>query len=124
MHDACRGCRCLSPFGDAPITTEVAAGPRLRHLFRVDCDRAARRGSVPARNAAREPAPRPPMRYINPLLFLLLVILGVKLTDSLYHWVAFGPERAQVKVLRTRLVDAGAQYVRTRQEGDSMRAVL
>jgi hypothetical protein len=64
------------------------------------------------------------MRYINPLLFLLLVILGVKLTDSLYRWVRFGPERAQVQVLRTRLVDAGAQYVRTRQEGDSMRAVL
>jgi len=64
------------------------------------------------------------MRYINPLLFLLLVILGVKLSDSVYRWLRFGPERAQVQVLRTRLVDAGAQYVRTRQEGDSMRAVL
>ena len=64
------------------------------------------------------------MRYINPLLFLLLVILGVKLSDSVYRWLAFGDERAQVKVLRGALVDAGAQYVRTRQEGDSMRAVL
>jgi hypothetical protein len=64
------------------------------------------------------------MRYINPLLFLLLVILGVKLSDSAYRWVAFGEERAQVKVLRSNLVDAGALYVRTRQEGDSMRAVL
>ncbi len=64
------------------------------------------------------------MRYINPLLFLFLVILGVKLLDSAYRWVAFGEERAQVKVLRSNLVDAGAQYVRTRQEGDSMRAVL
>jgi hypothetical protein len=64
------------------------------------------------------------MRYINPLLFLLLVILGVKLSDSVYRWLAFGPERAQVKVLRSGLVDAGAQYVRTRQEGDSMRAIL
>lgn len=64
------------------------------------------------------------MRYVNPLLFLLLVILGVKLTDSLYHWVAFGPERARVKELRASLVDAGVQYVRTRQAGDSMRAVL
>ncbi|HVG44577.1 MAG TPA: hypothetical protein VM890_07600 [Longimicrobium sp.] len=64
------------------------------------------------------------MRYINPLLFLLLVILGVKLSDSVYRWLAFGEEREQVKVLRSGLVDAGAQYVRTRQEGDSMRAVL
>ena len=64
------------------------------------------------------------MRYINPLLFLFLVILGVKLSDSAYRWLAFGEERAQVKVLRSNLVDAGAQYVRTRQEGDSMRAVL
>ena len=64
------------------------------------------------------------MRYINPLLFLLLVILGVKLTDSLYRWARFGPERAQVQVLRTSLVDAGAEYVRTRQAGDSMRALL
>ena len=64
------------------------------------------------------------MKYINPLLFLLLVILGVKLSDSVYRWLRFGPERAQVQVLRTHLVDAGAQYIQTRQKGDSMRAVL
>jgi hypothetical protein len=64
------------------------------------------------------------MKYINPLLFLLLVILGVKLSDSVYLWLRFGPERAQVQVLRAGLVDAGAQYVQTRQKGDSMRAVL
>jgi hypothetical protein len=64
------------------------------------------------------------MKYINPLLFLLLVILGVKLSDSVYRWLRFGPERAQVQVLRTRLVDAGAQYIGTRQAGDSMRAIL
>jgi len=64
------------------------------------------------------------MRYLNPLLFLLLVILGVKLSDSVYRWLRFGPEREQVKTLRTELVDAGARMVRTRQESDSMRAVL
>jgi len=64
------------------------------------------------------------MRYINPLLFLLLVIVGVKLSDSVYRWLAYAPERARVQVLRAGLVDAGAQYVRTRQESDSMRAVL
>jgi hypothetical protein len=64
------------------------------------------------------------MKYINPLLFLLLVILGVKLSDSVYRWLRFGPERAQVQVLRNRLVDAGAQYISTRQAGDSMRGIL
>lgn len=77
-----------------------------------------------SRGPCLEPQPWPPMRYINPLLFLLLVIVGVKLSDSVYRWLAFGPERARVQVLRTGLVDAGAQYVRSRQEGDSMRAVL
>lgn len=64
------------------------------------------------------------MRYINPLLFLLVVILGVKLSDSVYRWLRFGPERARVQVLRAGLVEAGAEYVRTRQADDSMRAVL
>jgi hypothetical protein len=64
------------------------------------------------------------MKYINPLLFLLLVVIGVKLSDSVYRWLRFGHEREQVKVLRTELVDAGAQMVRTRQESDSMRAIL
>lgn len=64
------------------------------------------------------------MKYVNPLLFLLLVIVGIKLSDSVYRWLRFGPERQQVKALRVQLVDAGAQMVRTRQESDSMRAVL
>ena len=64
------------------------------------------------------------MKYVTPLLFLLLVIVGVKLSDSVYRWLRFGPEREQVKVLRAQLVDAGAQMVRTRQESDSMRSVL
>lgn len=64
------------------------------------------------------------MRYVTPLIFLLLVILGVKLSDSVYRWLRFGPEREQVKELRTRLVDAGALMVRTRQESDSMRSVV
>lgn len=64
------------------------------------------------------------MRYINPLLFLLLVIVGMKVSDSAYRWVVYGPERAKVRELRPRVVDAGAQIIRTRQESDSMRAVL
>jgi hypothetical protein len=64
------------------------------------------------------------MKYLNPLIFLLLVIVGVKLSDSVYRWLRFGHERELVKSLRTELVDAGVQMVRTRQESDSMRAVL
>ena len=64
------------------------------------------------------------MKYVGPLVFLLLVIVGIKLSDSVYRWLRFGPEREQVKALRVELVDAGVQMVRTRQESDSMRAVL
>ncbi|HET7463227.1 MAG TPA: hypothetical protein VFJ82_18375 [Longimicrobium sp.] len=64
------------------------------------------------------------MRYVNPLLFVLLVVIGIKLTDSAYKWARYGPEREQVKRMRAQLVDAGASIVRTRQASDSMRAVL
>lgn len=72
---------------------------------------------------ARDPG-RPAMKYVSPLVFLLLVVVGVKLSDQVYSWLAYGPERQQVKVLRAQAIDAGAQLVRTRQESDSMRAVL
>ncbi|HEU4560321.1 MAG TPA: hypothetical protein VFS20_20900 [Longimicrobium sp.] len=64
------------------------------------------------------------MRYVHPLLFVLLVVIGIKLSDSLYKWVRYGPERETVKRMRGELVDAGAQIVLTRQVSDSMRAVL
>jgi hypothetical protein len=64
------------------------------------------------------------MRRLNPLLFLLLVIIGVKLSEELYRWAAFREERVQVKTLRDSLVEAGAEIVRTREGSDSMRAVM
>ncbi len=64
------------------------------------------------------------MKYVNPLLFVLLVVIGIKLSDSAYRWVRYGPERAEVRRMRAELVDAGAGIVRTRQASDSMRAVL
>jgi len=64
------------------------------------------------------------MRYLNPLLFVLLVVIGVKLTDSAYKWLRYGPEREQVRRMRAELVEAGAGIVRTRQASDSMRALL
>ena len=67
------------------------------------------------------------MRY-NPLLVLLILlpmaVLGLKVSDSVYRYFAYGSERAQVKTLRGQLVDAGAQIVRTKQASDSMRAVM
>jgi len=64
------------------------------------------------------------MKYVNPLLFVLLVVIGVKLSDSAYRWVRYGPEREQVRRMRGDLVDSGAAIIRTRQSSDSMRAAL
>ena len=64
------------------------------------------------------------MKRIHPLLFLLLVIIGVKLSEEVYRWAAFRDERVRVKELRASLVEAGAQIVVTRGASDSMRAVM
>ena len=63
-------------------------------------------------------------RRIHPLLFVLLVIIGIKLSEQLYRWVAYADERDRVRVYREQLVQAGAEIVRTREESDSMRAVM
>lgn len=64
------------------------------------------------------------MKYVHPLLFVLLAVIGIKLSDSAYKWVRYGPERDQVRRMRAELVDAGAEIVRSRQASDSMRAAL
>jgi hypothetical protein len=64
------------------------------------------------------------MKYVTPLLFLLLVIVGIKASDWAYRAVRYGPEREQVRRMRRDLVDAGAVIVRTREDYDSMRAAL
>lgn len=61
---------------------------------------------------------------VRPLLFLLLVIVGVKLSDEVYRWAVFGEERALVRTLRHDLVEAGAVIVATRVQSDSMREVM
>jgi len=69
--------------------------------------------------------PRPLMsRRIHPLVFVLLVIIGVKVSEQLYRWVAYADERDRVRVFRGQLLEAGAAIVRTREESDSMRAVM
>jgi hypothetical protein len=49
---------------------------------------------------------RSPARF---LLFVLLAVIGVKVSEQLYRFVAFRDEREQVRVLRDRLLDAGAR---------------
>ncbi|HEX2202160.1 MAG TPA: hypothetical protein VHG91_02625 [Longimicrobium sp.] len=61
------------------------------------------------------------LRRIHPLVFLLLVIGGVKLSEQLYRWAAYGDERAELKSLRGRLAESGAAIMRTGAEADSLR---
>jgi hypothetical protein len=50
------------------------------------------------------------------LLFVLLAVVGVKASEQLYRFVAFRDEREQVRVLRDRLLDAGARLEMARAE--------
>ena len=58
------------------------------------------------------------------LLFVLLAFVGVKLSEQLYRYVAFRDERAQVAVLRDRLLDAGAALEVARGEHRAAREAL
>ena len=64
---------------------------------------------------------RSPGRF---LLFVLLVIVGVKLSEQAYALVAFRDERVQARDLRTRLVETGVELVGARVEADSLRGVI
>lgn len=64
---------------------------------------------------------RSPGRF---LLFVLLVIVGVKLSEQGYALVAFRDERVQARHLRTQLVQTGAELVGARTQADSLRAVI
>ena len=69
----------------------------------------------------KQPAMKSPARF---LLFVLLAIVGVKLSEQLYRYVAFRDERAQVAVLRDRLLDAGAALEVARGEHRAAREAL
>jgi hypothetical protein len=64
---------------------------------------------------------RSPGRF---LLFVVLVIVGVKLSEQGYALVAFRDERAQAGVLRTQLLATGAELVDARVQADSLRRVI
>ena len=64
------------------------------------------------------------LRRIHPLLFVVAVVIGIKLSEEVYRWLAFGDERVEAKRLRGELVEAGAAIVQTRAASDSMHRVL
>ena len=55
------------------------------------------------------------------MLLVLLVVVGVKLSEQLYRWVAFRDERQQVGELRERLLDSGAELTLSRNESRRLR---
>jgi hypothetical protein len=58
------------------------------------------------------------------LLFVLLAVVGVKLSEQAYGLVAHRDERALARDLRGRLLDAGAAVVALRVEADSLKRVI
>lgn len=64
---------------------------------------------------------RSPGRF---LLFVLLVVVGVKLSEQAYALVAFRDERALARDLRERLGQTGDELVSARAREDSLRALI
>ena len=64
---------------------------------------------------------RSPGRF---LLFVLLVVVGVKLSEQAYALVAFREERAQARDLRARLGETGVDLVQARLREDSLRTLI
>lgn len=58
------------------------------------------------------------------LLFVLLVVVGVKTSEQLYALVAFRDERALVREVRDQLGAAGAEVVDARARVDTLRATV
>jgi hypothetical protein len=62
-----------------------------------------------------------PFRF---LLFVLLAVVAVKVSEQLYGLVAHREHRALAGELRGRLLDTGAELVELRHEADSLRRVI
>lgn len=57
------------------------------------------------------------------LLFLLVVVTG-KLAKEGYDWIAHADDRARLTAMRTRLVDAGVEVLRSRARLDTLRTQI
>ena len=58
------------------------------------------------------------------LLSLLGLIVALLVGRELYQYVAYRDDRALLVGLREQVIDAGAELTRTRQEADSLRALV
>lgn len=70
---------------------------------------------------SRDARMRSPGRF---LLFVFLVVVGLKLSEQAYALVAFRDERAQARVLRERLLQTGEELVAARAEFDTLKQRL
>lgn len=61
---------------------------------------------------------------LRTLLIFLVLLLAVNVGKELYDWRAYAEERTQVVEVRSRLVEAGADVVRTRARLDTLRTVI
>lgn len=61
---------------------------------------------------------------MRPLFVVLALIVAWKVGEQLYRYVAFRDERTAMAAMRVRLVDAGAEVVRTRLRADSLRTQI
>jgi hypothetical protein len=61
---------------------------------------------------------RSPGRF---LLFVLLVIVGIKMSEQAYALVAFRDERAQARALRERLLETGSELIAARVQLDTLK---
>jgi hypothetical protein len=61
---------------------------------------------------------------LRALVTFLLLLLAVKVVKELYDWRVHADDRVQLVALRSRLLDAGAEVMRTRAELDTLKQVL
>lgn len=55
------------------------------------------------------------------LLFLLLLVVAGKLAKEGYDWFAYADDRTRLRAMRTRLVDAGVEVLRSQARLDTLR---
>lgn len=63
-------------------------------------------------------------RRVRVLLAFLLLLLAGKVLKELYDWRVHADDRVQLVAFRSRLLDAGAEVLRTRAELDTLKQVL
>lgn len=61
---------------------------------------------------------------LRTLLIFLVLVVAVNVGRELYDWRAYAEERTQLVGVRSRLLDAGADVVRTRARLDTLRTVI